>query len=160
MTRRRENDEWTFPDRKRRWLKRHPTLTHLSHPFFTFIPLPRLTVVYPSWVNRNQVIMFHKYSSPKHVVAFFHFLKKVESPQWLQMTNLCLSQVFRLIFLVGDLNTLNSYARFYISSICMPCFLVLTFDSIWSSASFPNHKIQWSLVLASVYHPLLFPAYP
>lgn len=73
MTRRRENDEWTFPDRKQRWLRTHPTLTHLSYSFFTFFPMPRCSVVRPSWVNRNQVIMFHKRSLPKYGLLFFSF---------------------------------------------------------------------------------------
>lgn len=38
----------------------HP-LAHLSDPFFTFFPpLPRLSVVCPSWVSMSRTIMLHK----------------------------------------------------------------------------------------------------
>lgn len=53
---------------------RHPTLTRLLYPFFTFFPLPRLCLspVRP-WVNRNQVIIFHKYTPPKYGLYSFSF---------------------------------------------------------------------------------------
>ena len=159
MTRRRENDEWTFPDRKQWWLRTHPTLTHLSYSFFTFFPMPRCSVVRPSWVNRNQVIMFHKRSLPKYGLLFFLIFssKKVESRQWLRMAyRFCIHSCCAESQYIFFQTCMSSYSFHLCGNyiIFHPIIsLVMLYFSLWSQCWFatssvptsPTTKSQWTL---------------